>query len=138
MAGQAAERRTARHAASGRQARALLRTGLTLAVAGAALGAGGAASAASAEPLDGIVSTSPDQPLTKTVTDTAASALAPAKNLQLDPLAGTGVDPLDNAAGTQVADFQPVSTADATSPLTDGGALGDLPVTGAAFGLLPG
>ncbi|MFP3988343.1 hypothetical protein U9R90_12690 [Streptomyces sp. E11-3] len=134
MAGQAAGR-TARHAAPGRQARALLRTGLTLAVAGAALGAGGAAGA---EPLDGIVSTSPDQPLTKTVTDTAASALAPAKSLQLDPLAGTGVDPLDNAAGTQVADFQPVSTADATYPLTSGGALEDLPVAGDALGLLPG
>ncbi|MEV6472396.1 hypothetical protein AB0M77_09185, partial [Streptomyces sp. NPDC051657] len=31
-------------------------------------------------------------------------------DLQLHPLANTGVDPLDNAVGTQVADFKPLTT----------------------------
>ncbi|MEU0372760.1 hypothetical protein ABZ070_21330, partial [Streptomyces sp. NPDC006283] len=58
------------------------------------------------------------------------------KSLQLDPLANTGVDPLDNAVGTQVADFKPVSTALATDHITKGQALEDLPVAGPVAGTL--
>jgi hypothetical protein len=48
------------------------------------------------------------------------------------------VDPLDNAVGTQVADFKPVSTAMATDNITKGQALEDLPVAGpVAASLLP-
>ena len=64
--------------------------------------------------------------------------LARSRSLQLDPLADTGVDPLDNAVGTQVADFKPLSTGVATDPLTSGGALKDLPVVGQVTGLLHG
>lgn len=66
------------------------------------------------------------------------SGLAPVTHLRLDPLAGTGVDPLDNAVGTQIADFKPVSTAALTDPVTSGGALKDLPVVGQVAGLLHG
>ncbi|WP_050776793.1 hypothetical protein [Streptomyces sp. SPB074] len=51
-------------------------------------------------------------------------------NLQLDPLAGTGTDPLANGVGTQVADFKPVGTTDLTGPVTSGASLAELPVAG--------
>jgi len=64
--------------------------------------------------------------------------VAPLTELQLDPLANTGVDPLDNGLATQVADFKPVGTNMATDLVTRGGALADLPVAGPlAKGLLP-
>lgn len=66
------------------------------------------------------------------------AALAPAKNLQLNPLAKTGVDPLDNSAGTQVGDFRPVGTDAVTGPLAAGGSLSELPLVGNVTGLLPG
>ncbi|MEU0064915.1 hypothetical protein ABZ085_16805, partial [Streptomyces albidoflavus] len=65
-------------------------------------------------------------------------SLGPVKNLQINPLAGTGTDPLDNTVGTQVADFQPVSTEAVTGSLANGGSLTDLPVVGQVAGLLPG
>ncbi|AZM55105.1 hypothetical protein DMA15_23130 [Streptomyces sp. WAC 01529] len=114
--------------------RALLRAGLVLTAAGAALGAGSASAAAVATPLgdvDGAAAVS-------ALTAAAHSALAPAKNLQLDPLANTSVDPLNNALGTQVADFKPVTTAVATGPLARGGSLDDLPLVGPVTKLLPG
>ncbi|MET7516089.1 hypothetical protein ABZS88_21950 [Streptomyces sp. NPDC005480] len=137
----------ARHTAKKSSAaqHALLCAGLTLTAAGAALG-GGAVSAGEAEPAAA--------PLASPVGDLDAAAagggvtgalhtatqggLAPVKHLKINPLAGTGVDPLDNAIGTQVADFQPASTAVATGPLAKGGALADLPLAGPATGLLPG
>lgn len=122
-----------------------MRAGLTLTAAGAALG-GGAVSAGAAEPAA--------VPLASPVGDLDAAAaggavagalgtaanggLAPVKHLKLNPLSGTGVDPLDNAVGTQVADFKPVTTAVATGPLAKGGALADLPLVGPASSLLPG
>ncbi|MDI3409045.1 hypothetical protein [Streptomyces cavernicola] len=130
----------ARHAASRRPAhRTLMRAGFTLAAVGAALGAGGAATA-SAQPLPAPVPLGDlDVPSAgAAVTGALPHATAPLKNLQLDPLANTGVDPLDNAVGTQVADFQPVSTAAVTDPITKGGTLGTLPVVGEVTSLLPG
>ncbi|GGV02946.1 hypothetical protein AB0I84_13770 [Streptomyces spectabilis] len=120
--------------------RALLRAGLTVSAAGAALGvgAGGASGAELAPPPVASQAGGLGNLDVQAATAALGPALAPAKRLKLDPLAGTGVDPLDNAVGTQVADFQPVSTGMATGPLTQGGALGDLPVTGAVSGLLPG
>ncbi|GAA2441286.1 hypothetical protein ACFPFX_06055 [Streptomyces mauvecolor] len=127
--------RTLRH-------RALLRAGLTVTAAGAALA--GAGSAAQAAP----VADAPVVGHNAMANDLAAGAqgaagavgyaVAPAKSLRLDPLANTGVDPLDNGVGAKVADFRPVSTTMATSPVASGGALKDLPVTGQAAGLLPG
>ncbi|MDK1472693.1 hypothetical protein QNO07_04505 [Streptomyces sp. 549] len=113
----------ARHARP--RARTLLQAGLTLSAAGAvALVSGGAAQA-------DIVNTS--DPL-----GTVGHAVTPIKQLQLDPLANTGVDPLDNGVGTQIADFQPLGTTQLTAPLTQGGTLGSLPLTGELTGLLPG
>ncbi|MEE1927895.1 hypothetical protein V1J52_06760 [Streptomyces sp. TRM 70351] len=102
--------------------RRLLRAGLTLsAAAAAALGAAGSAQAdAPAPSASGLDATA------GMVGDIAGHALRPAvkpvTDLRLYPLAGTGTDPLDNAVGTQVADFRPVSTADAAAPVTEGGA----------------
>ncbi|MEU3051033.1 hypothetical protein ABZ705_31830 [Streptomyces sp. NPDC006984] len=131
----------ARHAASPRRRGTLLRTGLTLAAAGAALGAGATAAQAAPAPVAapvGADTASAVAPL-DTVTDVAARSVAGVgelKSLQLHPLANTGVDPLDNAVGTQVADFQPVSTALVTDNITRGQALEDLPVAGPLAGTL--
>lgn len=132
----------ARHAeASKNLSRALLRAGLTVTVAGAALGVGGAATA-SAAPVP-APQASDNLPAAgagvfRAVQEVAAGGLGPAKNLKLNPLAGTGSDPLDNAVGTRIADFKPVSTAPLTAPLRQGAALGELPLVGPATGLLPG
>ncbi|MFD5319138.1 hypothetical protein [Streptomyces sp. NPDC127098] len=107
-----------------------LAAGLTVSATGAVLAAG---SAASAEPLQ----ENPLAPVTRAA-DTAAGALLAAVNpnldLPLDPLAGTGSDPLANSVGTQIADFRPISTADLTGPITDGATsrelLGGLPLVG--------
>ncbi|ATL30058.1 hypothetical protein [Streptomyces formicae] len=130
--------------------RALLRVGLTVTAAGAALGAGGAANASAAEPVAAaptagfatpvgdVDAGAPGKAVLDAVRRSTAGGLAPAKALRLNPLAGTGVDPLDNSLGTQIADFKPISTAAVTAPLTEGAALQDLPVVGPATGLLPG
>ncbi|MGC5346370.1 hypothetical protein ACPXCE_06235 [Streptomyces sp. DT24] len=137
----------ARHALSKPRRRALLRAGLTLTAVGAALGAGGAA--AQAAPLPALSSLGTGGPLGE-VGDTAGSALTsalgtslagsltPVTHLRLDPLAGTGTDPLNNTVGTQVADFKPLSTASLTDPITSGGALKDLPLVGTVTTLLTG
>ncbi|MFD8208088.1 hypothetical protein ACFV2S_17050 [Streptomyces sp. NPDC059695] len=119
---------------------ALLKAGLTVTAAGAAVfGAGAAAQAAAPVPL-------PVDSLSRTDAGAAgAGALAgvtqglgPLTRLQLDPLANTGVDPLDNGLGTQIADFKPVGTNLVTDHITKGGAVADLPVVGGvARGLLP-
>ncbi|MFI6423114.1 hypothetical protein ACIBG6_37710 [Streptomyces sp. NPDC050842] len=120
---------------------ALLKAGLTVTAAGAAvLGAGAAAQAVAPVPL-------PVDSLTRTDASAAgAGALSgvthgvgPLTRLQLDPLAKTGVDPLANGLGTQVADFKPVGTNLVTDHLTQGGAVADLPVAGPLTQqLLPG
>ncbi|MGY0018262.1 hypothetical protein [Streptomyces sp. cg35] len=116
--------------------RALLRAGLTVTAAGAAVAAG--AVTASAAPAEGVDTSGPVQTLTQAVNASTTYGLGPAKDLQLDPLAGTGVDPLDNVVGTQVADFKPVDTGMVTDPLTSGSSLSELPVVGPATGVLPG
>ncbi|MYW68527.1 hypothetical protein GTY65_31280 [Streptomyces sp. SID8379] len=134
----------ARHAASNSPSRArrtLLRAGLTVTAAGAVIGAGGAAASAApsaAAPAAGSDTATPAQAVANALGGSTASGLGTVKHLQLNPLAGTGVDPLDNSLGTQVADFKPVSTAAATAPLTSGGSLDDLPLVGPATSVLPG
>ncbi|MCM2412146.1 MULTISPECIES: hypothetical protein [unclassified Streptomyces] len=135
----------ARHALSKSRRRALLRAGLTVTAVGAALGAGGAA--AQAAPLPATSAAGTESGVSEAVDATGGaltgalgtsldSGIAPVTHLRLDPLAGTGTDPLDNAVGTQVADFKPVSTALVTDPLTSGGALKDLPLVGQVTGLV--
>ncbi|MFD6420108.1 hypothetical protein [Streptomyces sp. NPDC060194] len=124
-----------RHAAPRNPAKALLRAGLTVSAAGLALGAaGGAAHAAegAAAPAEGQAAASaadaaqtPSGP-TSVVLGALNSALTPAGDLQLNPLANTSVDPLANALGTQVADFKPISTEILTGPLARGASLSDL------------
>ncbi|MEW1614541.1 MULTISPECIES: hypothetical protein [unclassified Streptomyces] len=130
--------------------RALLRAGLTVTALGAALGAG--TGSAQAAPQLPPVAEIPEQGVTavravgKTAGPAVTSALGtsltnsirPVTDLQLYPLANTGVDPLDNAVGTQVADFQPLTTAVLTDPLTSGGALNDVPVVGEVTRLVTG
>lgn len=123
--------------------RSLLRTaGLAVTAAGAVLGLGsGAAQAAASAPIPLPVGTLAGSDATEAaqgVVNAVPYAVAPVKDLQLDPLANTGVDPLANGAATQVADFQPVGTTTATDPITSGGTLGTLPVVGEATDLLPG
>ncbi|MYY04070.1 MULTISPECIES: hypothetical protein [unclassified Streptomyces] len=137
----------ARHALSKHRRRTLLRAGLTVTAVGAALGAGGAA--AQAAPLPLVQATGTDTSLGE-ATEAAGGAvtgalgqsldngIAPVTHLRLDPLAGTGVDPLDNVVGTQIADFKPLSTGLVTDPVTSGGALKDLPVVGQVVGALHG
>lgn len=130
----------ARHAtASKHLSRVLLRAGLTVTVAGTALGIGGAATAnAAPEPAASENLPAAGAGVLRAVEEVTAGGLGPTKELKLNPLAGTGSDPLDNALGTQIADFKPVSTAPLTAPLTQGAALKDLPVVGPATSVLPG
>jgi hypothetical protein len=130
---------------------ASLRTALVLTLTGAAavaLPAGTAAAAGPAAPAgpqpgqalpDALPSSALTSMLpTQAVTGALADSFAPTKHLTIDPLSNTSVDPLNNAVGSQVADFKPVSTAAVTDPLTQGGSLATLPVTGTVSGFLPG
>ncbi|MFE9889396.1 hypothetical protein [Streptomyces scopuliridis] len=134
----------ARHAASLSPRRTLLRAGLTVTAAGVALGLGGTAAQA-ADPAAPTPTTGTGRQLYESssaagqaLTGSVGYVLGPITDLKLYPLAKTGVDPLDNAVGTQIADFKPVSTAPLTAPLTEGAALKDLPVVGSAVKLLVG
>lgn len=134
----------ARHSASPSPRRTLLRAGLTATAAGMALGLGGTVAQA-AEPTAPTPATGTDSALAgsspvagQALTGALGYAVDPITELKLYPLAKTGVDPLDNAVGTQIADFKPVTTALVTSPVTEGAALRDLPVVGTVVKLLRG
>ena len=58
-------------------------------------------------------------------------AVAPVKELRLDPWAGSGADVLNNGVA-------PVGTAPLTAPLSGGGGAKDLPLAGPLLGVLPG
>lgn len=128
--------RAGRHAAphTPTARRALLRASLAVTAAGLAIGAAGtAASAADGSPA-GSGGEGPG--VTRVLTDSLGYAVAPLTDLPLDPLAGTGTDPLDNGLATQVADFKPVSTQAVTGILSNGGSLSDVPLLGQATGML--
>lgn len=119
---------------------------LTLTAAAATLVPAAAAVAATPAPAG---TTAPDRALpldalpldalpTATVTGALAAGIDPVRHLTLDPLSNTGVDPLDNGLGSQVADFRPVSTTAVTDQITHGGSLATLPLVGPATGLLTG
>lgn len=119
-----------------------MRVGLTVS-AGAALAAGGTATA-HAEPQ------APRAQLGRTdvgaafvgtgiALEKSVEGLSPVlKSFKYHPLAATPVDPLNNGARTQVADFKPVGTDVVTSPVTNRGQVGDLPLVGQALNVLPG
>ncbi|MET9603700.1 hypothetical protein ABZZ17_01395 [Streptomyces sp. NPDC006512] len=108
----------ARHAAPTPPKR-LRAAGLTLSMAGAALAmaAGGAQAGELSVPA------------------ALAGVTDPVTNLKVNPLANTGVDPLDNGVATQVADFPSVGTGMVTGALTKGPSVGELP-TAAVSSLL--
>ncbi|MFC7865378.1 hypothetical protein ACFU5B_16340 [Streptomyces murinus] len=108
-----------------------------LVTAGAALGAGAAAAQAdTSAPLvhvpwrpTSLGNIDPEAGLT-VLTGTVGYVTGPVAGLKPNPLAGTGVDPLDNGVGTQVADFKPVGSQMLTAPIAEAQSLGSLPVVG--------
>jgi hypothetical protein len=115
---------------------------VTLATAGAALGAGAAsASAAAAEPVADAVHTragslgaiDPQSGLAA-LTGSVAYVTGPVAGLKPNPLAGTGVDPLDNGVGTQLGDFRPVTSTALTRPFAQARSVGAMPVLGQVTG----
>ncbi|NEY36559.1 hypothetical protein GTU99_31180 [Streptomyces sp. PRKS01-65] len=118
---------------------------VALATAGAALGAGAATAAAGPAAPTGAAPPAPvaadDSSPGAALPATAGAvrhAVGPVAALRPHPLAGTGVDPLANGVGTQVADFQPLSTRTLTDPVTQAPSVGDVPVAGPVAGLLGG
>ncbi|MDF3298230.1 hypothetical protein [Streptomyces tropicalis] len=128
----------ARHASPARPTarRALV----VLATAGIAAGAGAASAAADALPLvgghSGSVGTLDPQRGLQALTGSVGYATGPVAGLKPNPLAGTGVDPLDNGVATQVADFKPIGSRMLTGPVTQAPSIGSIPVLGQATGLL--
>ncbi|MEU2107496.1 hypothetical protein ACIOWI_07370 [Streptomyces sp. NPDC087659] len=103
--------------------------GLTVTALGAALGAG--AAPAQAAHADGHGSAT-----VNALADTVGYVGAPVENVPLNPLAHTGVDPLDNGVGTQVADFKALETRHVTGSL---GSPREVPLAGPLLGgLVPG
>ncbi|MEU8838973.1 hypothetical protein AB0D97_07530 [Streptomyces roseus] len=109
----------ARHAAPGSST--LRSAGITLSMAGAALAmaAGGAQAGELSVPA------------------ALAGVTDPLANLKVNPLAHTGVDPLDNGVATKVADFPAVGTTMVTGILTQGPSVGELPAAAASSLLGP-
>ncbi|WP_416977033.1 hypothetical protein [Streptomyces sp. T028] len=111
-----------------------------LATAAVALGAGaGTAAAATGEPAADAPRTRPTSlgnidPQTGVRGTLAALPYVTGAftGLKPNPLAGTGVDPLDNGVGTQVADFQPLTSQMLTAPVAQAESLGAVPVVGDA------
>ncbi|CQR62228.1 hypothetical protein [Streptomyces leeuwenhoekii] len=118
---------------------------VALATAGAALGAGTATAAAgpaapagAAPPPPAAADDRGAQTALSATTGTVRHAAGPVAALRPNPLGGTGVDPLANGVGTQVADFKPLSTRAVTDPVTQAPSVGGVPVAGRVAGLLGG
>ncbi|MEV0217993.1 hypothetical protein [Streptomyces sp. NPDC050704] len=131
----------ARHSAS--QNPTARRALLALTTAGIALGAGATTAAADTDPVLDVVRTRPTstgnidpQAGVQALTGTVGYVTGPVAGLKPNPLAGTGVDPLDNGLATQVADFPPLATTMLTGPVAQAQSLGSVPVLGQATGLL--
>ncbi|MFB0616733.1 hypothetical protein [Streptomyces sp. AGS-58] len=113
---------------------------IALASAGAILGAGAATASAGSIPAAGLTHRSVDlgnvdpQAATSTATGILGYVTGPVAGLKPNPLAGTGVDPLDNGVETQLADFRPVRSRDLTGPLAEAPSIGSAPVVGGALG----
>ncbi|PNG18071.1 hypothetical protein C1J00_33085 [Streptomyces cahuitamycinicus] len=114
-----------------------------LATAGVALGAGTASAAADTSSILGVVNTRPTslgnidpQSGLQVATGTVGYVTGPVAGLKPNPLAGTGVDPLDNGLGTQLADFKPMTSQALTGPVAQAQSIGSMPVVGQVTGLL--
>ncbi|MFJ9740273.1 hypothetical protein [Streptomyces sp. NPDC101166] len=116
---------------------------VALATAGAALGVGAGTAAADTAPGLDLGQTRPTslgevdpQAALATLTGTVGYATGPVADLKPNPLAGTGVDPLDNGVGTQLADFQPLKSQMLTGQVAQAESFRSMPVVGQAAGLL--
>jgi len=116
---------------------------LALTTAGIAVGVGAASAVADTEPVVDVVRTRPTslgnvnpQAGVQALTGTVGYVTGPVAGLKPNPLAGTGVDPLDNGLATQVADFPPLATTMLTAPVAQAQSLGAVPVLGQVTGLL--
>ncbi|MFE0804121.1 hypothetical protein [Streptomyces sp. NPDC058812] len=117
---------------------------VVLATAGAALGAGAVTAwAEGGETIAGLAHTRPTsmgnidpQAGLQAATGMVGYVTGPVADLKPNPLAGTGVDPLDNGVGTKVADFQPLTSTALTGPVAQAQSLGGVPVAGQATQLL--
>ncbi|MEX3103558.1 hypothetical protein [Streptomyces sp. ST1015] len=121
------------------------RTLAALATAGVALGAGAGVAAAADAPVVDAVRTNPSalgnvdpQAGLQGALGSLPYATGAVTALKPNPLAGTGVDPLDNGAGTQLADFRPIATQALTGPVAQAQSIGSMPVVGQVAGLLKG
>ncbi|WP_446045284.1 hypothetical protein [Streptomyces olivaceus] len=118
----------------------------TAATAGAALAAGAATASAAdggGETIAGLAHTRPTslgnidpQAGLAAVTGSVGYVTGPVADLKPNPLAGTGVDPLDNGVGTKVADFKPLTSTALTGPVAQAQSLGAVPVVGQVTELL--
>ncbi|MHC3468172.1 hypothetical protein ACYF6T_05605 [Streptomyces sp. 7R007] len=116
---------------------------VALATAGVALGAGAATASADAEPVLDVMRTRPTnlgkidpQAGLQALTGTVGYVTGPVSGLKPNPLAGTGVDPLDNGVGTQLADFKSLNSQMLTGPVAQAPSIANIPVLGQATGLL--
>ncbi|MDX3760334.1 hypothetical protein ACWDBO_16145 [Streptomyces mirabilis] len=133
----------ARHA---HQQTPLARTTTRIAVALGVVAAGAAAaSPAVAAPAVDLTRTQPTslgnldpQAGLGVLTGSVGYVTGPIAGLKPNPLAGTGVDPLDNGVGTQLADFKPLTSRALTGPLAQARSVGSVPVVGQALGSLGG
>lgn len=116
---------------------------LAVTTAGLALGAGAgtAAAADGAAPVVDVLRTRPTslgqvdpQAGLQALTGTVGYVTGPVAGLKPNPLAGTGVDPLDNGVGTQLADFQPLTSTALTGPVAQAPSIGSIPVLGQVVG----
>ncbi|CAM5493842.1 hypothetical protein STAFG_5493 [Streptomyces afghaniensis 772] len=118
--------------------RALAVLATTGVVLGAGAGAATAAAAGTGSVLD-VVHTSlgrtDPQTALRAATGSVGHATGAARNLKPNPLAGTGVDPLDNGVGTEVADFKPVESRELTGPVAQAPSVESIPVAGQAAGV---
>lgn len=132
-----------RHAA---QPTSLARTTARIAAAVGVVAAGAAAASpavADSAPVVDVMRTRPTslgtidpQAGLQALTGTVGYVTGPIEGLKPNPLAGTGVDPLDNGVGTQLADFKPLSSKALTGPLAQAPSVGSVPVLGQVTGLL--
>ncbi|WP_329220465.1 hypothetical protein OG352_27265 [Streptomyces sp. NBC_01485] len=117
-----------------------------LATAGVALGAGaGTAAAATGEPVVDVMRTHPTsigridpQAGLQGALGSLTYVTGTVSDLKPNPLAGTGVDPLDNGVGTQLADFQPLTSQMLTGPVAQAQSIGSIPVLGDVTKVLGG
>ncbi|MCQ9184130.1 hypothetical protein KMT30_34840 [Streptomyces sp. IBSBF 2953] len=117
-----------------------------LATAGVALGAGaGTAAAAAGEPAVDVVRTRPTsigqidpQAGLQGALGSLSYVTGAVSGLKPNPLAGTGVDPLDNGVGTQLADFRPLTSQMLTGPVAQAQSIGSIPVVGDVTKVLGG